>query len=140
MHAQVFAQQRHYLHRLLAYEDELAALIAWVLDRQSLNNGSASFSDSLYGLRRAPYSAEEGKSEMLSRGQQRLALLHLVRLQNLILHVSADQIMKVPLHNNFAFRALKAFPDMQCLQCKSMQQKEFQESVVARVGSQHLRA
>ena len=76
----MFAQQRHYLHRLLAYEDELAALIAWVLDRQSLHSGSASFSDSLYGLRRAANGADESKPDMLNRGQQRLALLHLVRL------------------------------------------------------------
>ena len=114
----MFAQRRHYLHRLLYYEDELAALIAWVLDRQSLSSGwglhtlpllffipllaflvmnhplslmrledisftsssgSASFSDGLYGLRRAPYAQDEsGKQESLSSGQQRLALLQLV--------------------------------------------------------------
>lgn len=85
---QVFAQQRHYLHRLLAYEDELAAVIAWILDRQSLGNGSASFSDGLYGLRRAMYGADKGKPDMLSRAQQRLALLHLVSLSTHVVSAS----------------------------------------------------
>lgn len=75
---QVFAQQRHYLHKLLAYEDELAALIAWVLDRQSLYSRSSSFSDSLYGLRRAVYAKGDQSNDTLSRSQQHLALLHLV--------------------------------------------------------------
>lgn len=80
--AQVFAQRRHSLQAALSYEDEVAALLSLLLDRHSLATGSASFADSLYGLRRAPYVPYKGnepsKPAWLSVKQQRLALLSLV--------------------------------------------------------------
>ena len=80
---QVFAQRRHFLQRALNYEDEIAALIALLLDRQSFANNSASFADNLYGLRRAPYTRDTdsvtSKPVFLSNQQQRMALLSLVR-------------------------------------------------------------
>ena len=78
---QVFAQRRHYFHRVLNYEDEVFALITLLLDRQSLANGSASFADSLYGLRRAPFSADSAgeKQQPLTKRQRMTALLCLVR-------------------------------------------------------------
>lgn len=79
---QVFAQRRSYLNKLLNYEDEILALLALLLDSQSLASGSASFADSLYGLRRAPSTQNQeshpSKPLWLSQRQQRLALLSLV--------------------------------------------------------------
>ena len=54
---QVFARRRPSLHRVLAWEDELFALISLLLDRTALNAHAASFSETLYGLRRAPVDA-----------------------------------------------------------------------------------
>lgn len=39
---------------MLTYEDELFALLTWALDASSLAGSSATFADTLYGLRRAP--------------------------------------------------------------------------------------
>lgn len=50
---QVLAQHRPWLHRILDYEDECFALVCAALDKQSLAHGSATFAESLYGLRRA---------------------------------------------------------------------------------------
>lgn len=49
----VLAQHRPWLHRILDYEDECFALVCAALDKQSLAHGSATFAESLYGLRRA---------------------------------------------------------------------------------------
>lgn len=51
---QVLSQQRPWVYRLLAYEDELFAAVALILDHGSLANAGGTFSESLYGLRRAP--------------------------------------------------------------------------------------
>ncbi len=48
----MYAQQRPYLHRVLSYEEELIALVSFVLDRQSLWHSDATFAESLYGLKR----------------------------------------------------------------------------------------
>ena len=70
---QIFAQRRPTFHRLLDWEDEVFALITALLDRQSLQNGSSSFAESLYGLRRAGRTASQGLPEpaLLHHGQQR---------------------------------------------------------------------
>jgi peroxin-12 len=52
--SQVAAQHRPIIHRVLAYEDELFALLTALLDATSLASSSATFADTLYGLRRAP--------------------------------------------------------------------------------------
>ena len=54
---QVFARHRPSLHRVLAWEDELFALVSLVLDRAALNASAASFAETLYALRRAPVDA-----------------------------------------------------------------------------------
>ena len=61
------------------------ALITLLLDRQSLTNGSASFADSLYGLRRAPFSADSvgEKQQPLTKRQRMTTLLCLVQFLEL---------------------------------------------------------
>ncbi|XP_057961889.1 peroxisome biogenesis protein 12 isoform X2 [Malania oleifera] len=48
----VLALRRSFLHRVLDYEDEFFALLMLVLETHSLRTTDASFSESLYGLRR----------------------------------------------------------------------------------------
>ena len=69
---QIFAQRRPMFHRLLDWEDEVFALITALLDRQSLQNGSSSFAESLYGLRRAGRPGSQGLPDpaLLHRGQR----------------------------------------------------------------------
>lgn len=77
----IFAQRRPMFHRLLDWEDEVFALITALLDRQSLQNGSSSFAESLYGLRRAGRPTSQGLPDpaLLHRGQQHtLAVLVLL--------------------------------------------------------------
>ena len=74
---QVFAQRRPVLHKLLDWEDELFALVTAFLDRQSLASSSSTFADSLYGLRRAPYT-KDGPPKSLTEQQQKVTLLLLV--------------------------------------------------------------
>jgi peroxin-12 len=78
---QVFAQRRPFAHRLLDWEDEIFGLISAILDRQSLSNHSASFADSLYGLRRAPFDVRDptaAAKRLLNRSEQHRTLLFLV--------------------------------------------------------------
>ena len=77
---QVFAQRRLSLHRCLAYEDELFALLSLILERGALARHSASFADTLYGLRRAPLPPSGGPPSRrpLTRGEQRRTLAFLV--------------------------------------------------------------
>ena len=74
---QVFAQRRPVLHRILDWEDEFFALVTAFLDRQSLANSSATFADTLYGLRRTPYAPSE-PSRSLTPRQQNATLIFLV--------------------------------------------------------------
>ena len=78
--AQVFAQRRPSLHRFLAYEDELFALLSLALERGALARHSASFADTLYGLRRAPLPPSGGSPSRrpLTRREQRRTLAFLV--------------------------------------------------------------
>ncbi|KDO45425.1 hypothetical protein CISIN_1g0162131mg, partial [Citrus sinensis] len=48
----VLALRRPFLHKVLDYEDEFFALLMLILETHSLRNTDASFSESLYGLRR----------------------------------------------------------------------------------------
>ncbi|XWS42593.1 hypothetical protein CRYUN_Cryun16bG0027200 [Craigia yunnanensis] len=48
----VLALRRPFLHKVLDYEDEFFALLTLVLETHSLRTTDASFSESLYGLRR----------------------------------------------------------------------------------------
>ncbi|XP_038977307.1 peroxisome biogenesis protein 12-like [Phoenix dactylifera] len=48
----VFALRRPFLHKVLDYDDEFFALLMMVLESHSLRTTDASFSESLYGLRR----------------------------------------------------------------------------------------
>ena len=75
---QVFAQRRPIFHRLLDCEDELFAIITAALDRQSLLNGSSSFAESLYGLRRNSVRGEASPKASLDKRSQRWTLLFLV--------------------------------------------------------------
>ncbi|GAU12086.1 hypothetical protein TSUD_00520 [Trifolium subterraneum] len=50
----VLALRRPFLHKLLDYEDESFSLLMLVLEAHSLRTTDASFSESLYGLRRRP--------------------------------------------------------------------------------------
>ena len=90
---QVLSQRRPWVYRLLAYEDEVFALVAAILDHGSLASAGGTFSESLYGLRRAPTesgsagastgseaaAAEQSQggaaAPMLTQRQRRLALL-----------------------------------------------------------------
>lgn len=61
----VYGRQRPGLQRLLAHEDELFLLISALVDRQALGASSASFAESVYGLRRAPMElAGAGESDL----------------------------------------------------------------------------
>ncbi|KAA6419431.1 MAG: Peroxisome biogenesis 12 [Trebouxia sp. A1-2] len=76
----VFAQRRPIFHRLLDFEDELFAIITAALDRQSLLNGSSSFAESLYGLRRNSVRGADNPKASLNKPSQRWTLLFLVVL------------------------------------------------------------
>ena len=75
----MFAQRRPFFHRLLDCEDELFALVTAALDRQSLLNGSSSFAESLYGLRRSSTRGKGSPKASLNKSSQRWSLLFLVR-------------------------------------------------------------
>ena len=69
------------MHRVLDWEDELFLALHVLLDRHSLSAYSASFADSLYGLRRAAQTSKDAAKEgpkLLSPSQQRAALALLV--------------------------------------------------------------
>ncbi|DBB06285.1 TPA: hypothetical protein ACH3X1_011860 [Trebouxia sp. C0004] len=73
----VFAQRRPIFHRLLDFEDELFAIITAALDRQSLLNGSSSFAESLYGLRRNSARGIDNPKASLNKPSQQWTLLFL---------------------------------------------------------------
>lgn len=77
---QVFAQRRPIFHRLLDFEDEVFAIITAALDRQSLANGSSSFAESLYGLRRHAVKGKSKPKALLSPQAQYSTLLCLVSM------------------------------------------------------------
>ncbi|CBI22341.3 hypothetical protein PVL29_018435 [Vitis rotundifolia] len=88
----VLALRRPFLHRVLDYEDEFFALLMLVLESHSLRTTDASFSESLYGLRRRAVRIRVKKDNTLSdssdvihhsgleKYQKRLSVLFLVVL------------------------------------------------------------
>ncbi|XP_034679850.1 peroxisome biogenesis protein 12 [Vitis riparia] len=88
----VLALRRPFLHRVLDYEDEFFALLMLVLESHSLRTTDASFSESLYGLRRRAVRIRVKKDNPLSdssdvihhsgleKYQKRLSVLFLVVL------------------------------------------------------------
>lgn len=59
----VLALRRPFLHKVLDYEDEFFALLMLVLESHSLRTTDASFSESLYGLRRRALKIRVKKSD-----------------------------------------------------------------------------
>ncbi|XP_058094800.1 peroxisome biogenesis protein 12 isoform X2 [Magnolia sinica] len=57
----VLALRRPFLHKVLDYDDEFFALLMMVLETHSLRTTDASFSESLYGLRRRAVKISLGK-------------------------------------------------------------------------------
>ncbi|CAJ2631134.1 unnamed protein product [Trifolium pratense] len=85
----VLALRRPFLHKLLDYEDESFSLLMLVLEAHSLRTTDASFSESLYGLRRRPANIKINNNDdtltatttsQLRRRQKLLSLLFLVVL------------------------------------------------------------
>ncbi|ONK57334.1 uncharacterized protein A4U43_C10F19010 [Asparagus officinalis] len=88
----VFALRRPFLHKVLDYDDEFFALLMLVLETHSLRTTDASFSESLYGLRRRavkvgssqnsvnPESNEVSLHSSLRRRQKVLSVAFLVIL------------------------------------------------------------
>lgn len=85
----VLALRTPFLHKLLDYEHESFSLLMLVLEAHSLRTTDASFSESLYGLRRRPAniklndndtSSSSSSSSQLRRRQKLLSLLFLVVL------------------------------------------------------------
>ncbi|KAK2405706.1 peroxisome biogenesis protein [Trifolium repens] len=83
----VLALRRPFLHKLLDYEDESFSLLMLVLEAHSLRTTDASFSESLYGLRRRPANLKINNNDdattttsQLRRRQKLLSLLFLVVL------------------------------------------------------------
>ncbi|XP_057863209.1 peroxisome biogenesis protein 12 isoform X2 [Cryptomeria japonica] len=86
------AQRRPVLHKVLDHNDEFFALLMLVLEAHSLQTRDASFSESLYGLRRRPVeiiqqrqeansaNGHELKSSGLRRHQRVLSVVFLVAL------------------------------------------------------------
>ncbi|KAL4190524.1 hypothetical protein AMTRI_Chr07g76130 [Amborella trichopoda] len=57
----VLAQRRPFFHKVLDYDDEFFAMLMIVLETHSLRTTEASFSESLYGLRRRSAKLSQGK-------------------------------------------------------------------------------
>ncbi|XP_004302102.1 PREDICTED: peroxisome biogenesis protein 12 [Fragaria vesca subsp. vesca] len=67
----VLALRRPFLHRVLDYEDEFFAFLMLVLETHSLRTTDASFSESLYGLRRRAVKVKVQKEDArLSPGEE----------------------------------------------------------------------
>ncbi|CAI8601678.1 unnamed protein product [Vicia faba] len=84
----VLALRTPFLHKLLDYEDESFSLLMLVLEAHSLRTSDASFSESLYGLRRRPVNiklnndsaAAAATTSQLRRRQKLVSLVFLVVL------------------------------------------------------------
>ncbi|KAL5066663.1 hypothetical protein RYX36_017550 [Vicia faba] len=86
----VLALRTPFLHKLLDYEDESFSLLMLVLEAHSLRTSDASFSESLYGLRRRPVNiklnndsaaaAAATTTSQLRRRQKLVSLVFLVVL------------------------------------------------------------
>jgi len=75
--SQVLSQRRSWLHRLLAYEDEVLALVSLALDWHSLHTTDATFAEGLYGLcRRSTVPAAPSPAAPLGGAHGGLGLSH----------------------------------------------------------------
>ncbi|WOL06161.1 hypothetical protein Cni_G14893 [Canna indica] len=68
----VFALRRPFLHKVLDYDDEFFALLMLVLETHSLRTTDASFSESLYGLRRRSVKIRASKNTSNKESNDRL--------------------------------------------------------------------
>ncbi|KAJ4954291.1 hypothetical protein NE237_011074 [Protea cynaroides] len=68
----VLALRRPFLHKVLDYDDEFFALLMSVLETHSLRTTDASFSESLYGLRRRAVKIAVTKKNILTDSGDRL--------------------------------------------------------------------
>lgn len=68
----VLALRRSFLHRVLDYEDEFFAFLTLVLETHSLRTTDASFSESLYGLRRRAVNIKMKKGNNRSEAGDRI--------------------------------------------------------------------
>lgn len=93
----VLALRNPFLHKLLDYEDESFSLLMLVLEAHSLRTTDASFSESLYGLRRRPSNiklnnndATTSTGSQLHKRQKLLSLLFLVPKSLTLIHLSHE--------------------------------------------------
>uniref|UniRef100_A0A1D1YUU7 Peroxisome biogenesis protein 12 n=1 Tax=Anthurium amnicola TaxID=1678845 RepID=A0A1D1YUU7_9ARAE len=66
----VFALRRPFVHKILDYEDEFFGLLMLVLETHSLRTTDASFSESLYGLRRRTVNIASSKDKQKMDSKQ----------------------------------------------------------------------
>mmetsp|Transcript_9250 Transcript_9250/g.19779 ORF Transcript_9250/g.19779 Transcript_9250/m.19779 type:complete len:379 (-) Transcript_9250:696-1832(-) len=89
----VLSQRTPWLHRVLAYEDEVLAALMLLVDGHSLLTSDATFAEALYGLRRRTISkTAHGKDTMSSR-QRLMGLVLQVGLP--YLKSKADRLYKL---------------------------------------------
>lgn len=101
----VLALRNPFLHKLLDYEDESFSLLMLVLEAHSLRTTDASFSESLYGLRRRPSNiklnnndATTSTGSQLHRRQKLLSLLFLVPKSLTLIHLSHELLFGNTIH------------------------------------------
>lgn len=80
----VMAQRRPSLHKVLDHSDEFFALLMFVLETHSLQTTDASFSESLYGLRRRPAEIVQQSQEPTRTTGQNLNISGLTRHQRIL--------------------------------------------------------
>jgi len=80
----VMAQRRPALHKVLDHSDEFFALLMFVLEGHSLQTTDASFSESLYGLRRRPAEITQQSQEPTKTTGQNLDISGLTRHQRIL--------------------------------------------------------
>ncbi|XP_073002589.1 peroxisome biogenesis protein 12 isoform X1 [Typha latifolia] len=80
----VFAVRSPFLHKVLDYDDEFFALLMMVLESHSLRTTDASFSESLYGLRRREAKISSNKSTSIVESNDKLRHSGLQRHQKVL--------------------------------------------------------
>ncbi|GAA0161801.1 chaperone [Lithospermum erythrorhizon] len=80
----VLALRRPFIHKILDYEDEFFALLMLVLEMHSLRTTDASFSESLYGLRRRSAKLKAEKENKLSNPGEGIQHTGLERRQKVL--------------------------------------------------------
>ncbi|XP_010264914.1 PREDICTED: peroxisome biogenesis protein 12 [Nelumbo nucifera] len=80
----VLALRRPFLHKVLDYEDEFFALLMMILEGHSLRTTDASFSESLYGLRRRAVKIAVNKDNTQMDSGDRLRLSGLEKHQKVL--------------------------------------------------------